>query len=62
VSRAISELIRLGVVEKDLRRLIIRKPDVLRALVETEAPPPPPDVSLQIRVERRVQTERRELG
>jgi len=33
---------------------------VLRALVETEAPPPPPDVSLQIRVERRVQTERRE--
>jgi len=60
VSRAISELIRLGVVEKDLRRLIIRKPDVLRALVETEAPPPPPDVALQIRVERRVQTERRE--
>ena len=62
VSRAISELIRLGVVEKDLRRLIIRKPDVLRALVETEAPPTSPDGSLQIRVERRVQTERRELG
>lgn len=37
VSRAFGELVRLGVVEKDLRRLIIRKPDVLRSLVEADA-------------------------
>ena len=37
VSRAMSELMRTGVVEKDLRRLIVRKPDVLRQLVETES-------------------------
>ena len=29
VSRALHELIQRGVVEKDLRRLIVRKPDVL---------------------------------
>ena len=30
VSRAIHMLIQRGVVEKDLRRLIVRRPDVLR--------------------------------
>ena len=30
VSRAIAELVQAGVVEKDLRRLIVRKPDMLR--------------------------------
>ena len=32
VSRAITELVQAGVVEKDLRRLIVRKPDVLQQL------------------------------
>lgn len=32
VSRAIVELVQTGVVEKDLRRIIVRKPDVLQAL------------------------------
>ena len=32
VSRAITELVQTGVVEKDLRRLIVRKPDVLQQL------------------------------
>lgn len=32
VSRAIAELVQAGVVEKDLRRIIVRKPDVLQAL------------------------------
>ena len=30
VSRAITELVQAGVVEKDLRRLIVRKPETLR--------------------------------
>ena len=30
VSRAITELVQAGVVEKDLRRLIVRKPEVLQ--------------------------------
>lgn len=42
VSRAITELIQSGVVEKDLRRLIVRKPDVLQQLAsKVEAPQPP---------------------
>ena len=32
VSRAITELVQAGVVEKDMRRLIVRKPDVLQRL------------------------------
>lgn len=35
VSRAISELESEGIVEKDLRRLIIRRPDILRNLART---------------------------
>jgi hypothetical protein len=51
VSRAVSELIRLGVVEKDLRRLIIRKPDVLRHLVESDTTAdPPPSVRVEVRI------------
>ena len=55
VSRALSELIRIGVVEKDLRRLIVRKPDTLRQLVETEAPADDavPQPRIQVRIERR---------
>lgn len=34
VSRAISQLIQKAVVEKDLKRLIIRKPDMLKKLAE----------------------------
>lgn len=34
VSRAISQLINRSVVEKDLKRLIIRKPDMLKKLAE----------------------------
>ena len=37
VSRAIHFLIRQGVVEKDTRRLIVRKPQALRAAAEQEA-------------------------
>jgi len=41
----------MGVVEKDLRRLIIRKPDVLRQLVETDSQPGlPVQTRLEIRV------------
>lgn len=39
VSRAIQVLIQRGVVEKDLRRLIVRKPETLRE--EVNAPKPP---------------------
>ena len=56
VSRAVSELIRAGVVEKDLRRLIIRKPEALRQLVETEAPADqdgPPQPRIHVHIERR---------
>lgn len=35
VSRAIHVLIQHGVVEKDMRRLIIRKPDALRRAVSS---------------------------
>jgi DNA-binding transcriptional regulator YhcF (GntR family) len=63
VSRAISELMRMGVVEKDLRRLIIRKPEILRMLVETEAAPQGvvdgAGAMLKARIERRVHAERR---
>lgn len=63
VSRAISELMRMGVVEKDLRRLIIRKPEILRMLVETEAAPQGAvdgaGTALEVRIERRVHVERR---
>jgi CRP-like cAMP-binding protein len=63
VSRAISELMRMGVVEKDLRRLIIRKPEILRMLVETEAAPQGvvdgAGAMLEVRIERRVHAERR---
>ena len=38
VSRAIQALIQRGVVEKDLRRLIVRKPDTLRDEVNTPKP------------------------
>lgn len=41
VSRAIQVLIQRGVVEKDLRRLIVRKPETLRE--EVNAPKPPVD-------------------
>jgi len=51
VSRAFAELMRMGVVEKDLRRLIIRKPDVLRQLVETDSQPGlPVQTRLEIRL------------
>ena len=46
VSRAITELVQSGVVEKDLRRLIVRKPEVLQQMaskaegVPTESPGP----------------------
>ncbi len=40
VSRAITELVQTGVVEKDLRRLIVRKPEVLQQLAsKVEVPP-----------------------
>lgn len=38
VSRAIQTLIQRGVVEKDLRRLIVRLPDALRNAVKSEIP------------------------
>jgi len=41
VSRAMQVLIQRGVVEKDLRRLIVRKPETLRE--EVNAPKPPTD-------------------
>lgn len=56
VSRAMSELMRLNVVEKDLRRLIIRRPELLRQMVETEGPAEgqhPPQSRVQARSERR---------
>jgi CRP/FNR family cyclic AMP-dependent transcriptional regulator len=40
VSRAIHILIQKGVVEKDMRRLIVRQPDELRKAVTHEAAPP----------------------
>lgn len=48
VSRAITELVQAGVVEKDMRRLIVRKPEVLRqwasrldgATASTKSAPP----------------------
>jgi CRP/FNR family transcriptional regulator, cyclic AMP receptor protein len=40
VSRAIHILIQKGVVEKDMRRLIVRQPDELRKAVTHEAGPP----------------------
>ena len=40
VSRAITELVQAGVVEKDLRRLIVRKPDVLQQLASKVDMPP----------------------
>lgn len=45
VSRAIHALIQKGVVEKDLRRLIIRIPDALREAVRVERAPSSPDNS-----------------
>lgn len=39
VSRAIHILIQKGVVEKDMRRLIVRQPDALRKAVSSEAGP-----------------------
>jgi CRP/FNR family cyclic AMP-dependent transcriptional regulator len=39
VSRAIQALIQRGVVEKDLKRLIIRQPEVLREEVNLTKPP-----------------------
>lgn len=40
VSRAIHILLQKGVVEKDMRRLIVRQPDALRKAVTHEAAPP----------------------
>lgn len=34
VTRALSSLVAAGVVEKDMRRLLIRKPDALKQLAE----------------------------
>jgi CRP-like cAMP-binding protein len=39
VSRAIQVLLQRGVVEKDLRRLIVRRPDILRGKVHAPRPP-----------------------
>lgn len=43
VSRAMQVLIQRGVVEKDLRRLIVRKPETLRDEVNAVKPPAEPD-------------------
>ena len=40
VSRAIAELVQAGVVEKDLRRLIVRKPEMLRQWAHQSGNPP----------------------
>lgn len=42
VTRALSSLVSAGIVEKDLRRLLIRKPEALKRLAE-EGPRFPPD-------------------
>ena len=42
VSRAMQVLIQRGVVEKDLRRLIVRKPETLRDEVNAVKPPTDP--------------------
>ena len=45
VSRAIAQLIGLGVVEKDFRRLIVRDPAALARMAAQATPLPPPSVA-----------------